>query len=156
MRKMLRCFPSFGFSPPEMRARPCSNTGKGLGRCCVPLCRPKVRSQPIHNNLSELHLRRQAVGRKAWLFVGSQDGARVNTTFVSLLASCAMHRLEPWAYLRDLFCLLPGWPIKQVLDLAPVNWQAALQQPTVQATLVANIQYLSQRHPHPDHQRAVA
>jgi transposase len=94
---------------------------------------------PIHNNISELNLRRQAVGRKAWLFVGSEDGARVNTTFVSLLASCAMHRIEPWAYLRDLFCLLPGWPINKVIELAPASWQATLQQPSVQAKLAANI-----------------
>jgi len=94
---------------------------------------------PIHNNISELHLRRQAVGRKNWLFVGSEDGAQVNTIFVSLLASCAMHRIEPWAYLRDLFCLLPGWPITKVLDLAPVNWPATLQQSSVQDKLAANI-----------------
>ena len=94
---------------------------------------------PIHNNLSELNLRRQAVGRKAWLFVGSEDGARVNTTFVSLLASCAMHRIEPWAYLRDLFCLLPGWPITRVLELAPVHWTATIGQPSVQEKLAANI-----------------
>jgi len=108
---------------------------------------------PIHNNLSELHLRRQAVGRKNWIFVGSEDGARVNTIFVSLLASCAMHRIEPWAYLRDLFCLLPGWPITRVLELAPVNWSATLQQPTVQATLAANIFRTVTLL---DHQRAVA
>jgi hypothetical protein len=83
---------------------------------------------PIHNNISELHLRRQAVGRKAWLFVGSEDGAQVNTRFVSLLASCAMHRIEPWAYLRDLFCLLPGWPVSKVLELAPVELAAAAAQ----------------------------
>lgn len=94
---------------------------------------------PIHNNLSELHLRRQAVGRKNWLFVGSEDGGHVNTTFVSLLASCAMHRIEPWAYLRDLFCLLPSWSLHRVLELAPVNWPTTSQQPTVQAKLAANI-----------------
>lgn len=94
---------------------------------------------PIHNNISELHLRRQAVGRKNWLFVGSEDGAQVNTIFVSLLASCAMHRIEPWAYLRDLFCLLPGWPITKVLDLAPANWPTTLQQSSVQDKLAANI-----------------
>jgi transposase len=108
---------------------------------------------PIHNNLSELHLRRQAVGRKNWLFVGSEDGAEVNTIFVSLLASCAMHRIEPWAYLRDLFCLLPGWPIKKVLELAPVNWPTTLQQPSVQEQLAANI---FRRVTLLDHQRAVA
>jgi transposase len=94
---------------------------------------------PIHNNLSELHLRRQAVGRKNWLFVGSEDGGHVNTTFVSLLASCAMQRIEPWAYLRDLFCLLPSWPIHRVLELAPANWTATSQDAAVQAKLAANI-----------------
>ena len=94
---------------------------------------------PIHNNLSELHLRRQAVGRKNWLFVGSEDGGHVNTTFVSLLASCAMHRIEPWSYLRDLFCLLPSWPIRRVLELAPANWSATSQDPVVQAKLAANV-----------------
>ena len=42
---------------------------------------------PIHNNMSELALRREAVGRKNWLFVGSDDGGAVNAIFTSLLAS---------------------------------------------------------------------
>src|SRR5262249_41815261 len=41
---------------------------------------------PIHNNGSERELRREAIGRKNWIFVGSDDGAAVNATFVSLLA----------------------------------------------------------------------
>lgn len=94
---------------------------------------------PLHNNISELNLRRQAVGRKAWLFVGSEDGGHVNTRFVSLLASCAMHKIEPWAYLRDLFCLLPNWPINRVLELAPVNWRETLAQSEVQQKLDANL-----------------
>jgi transposase len=94
---------------------------------------------PMHNNVSERELRRQAVGRKAWLFVGSEDGARANTTFVSLLASCAMHGIEPWVYLRDLFCLLPSWPMSRVLELAPANWSTLLQDPEVQERLDQNI-----------------
>jgi transposase len=94
---------------------------------------------PMHNNVSERELRRQALGRKNWIFVGSPDGARANTTFVSLLASCTMHGIEPWAYLRDLFCLLPSWPANRVLELAPANWTALLQQPEVEQRLDANI-----------------
>jgi transposase len=94
---------------------------------------------PMHNNVSERELRRQAVGRKNWIFVGSEDGARANTTFVSLLASCAMHRIEPWAYLRDLFCLLPGWPVSRVLELAPASWRTTIQDPEVTQRLEANI-----------------
>lgn len=50
---------------------------------------------------------------------GSDDAGRVNATFTSLLASCPMVNVEPWSYLRDLFCLLPRWPKHRVLELAP-------------------------------------
>jgi transposase len=93
---------------------------------------------PIHNNGSELALRRQAVGRKNWLFLGSDHGAEANTTFVSLLASCQMHRIEPWGYLRDLFCLLPGWKRSGVLALSPRHWSETLQHEHTQQLLAAN------------------
>jgi transposase/FtsZ-binding cell division protein ZapB len=94
---------------------------------------------PIHNNVSERELRREAVGRKNWLFVGSDQGAEVNATFVSLLASCQMHGLEPWSYLRDLFCLLPRWPKRRVLELAPTSWQQTLEREDTQQRLAANV-----------------
>jgi transposase len=94
---------------------------------------------PIHNNSSERALRREAVGRKNWLFVGSDDAAEVNAAFVSLLASCQLHDIEPWAYLRDLFCLLPSWPARRVLDLAPLNWKQTLEKSDAQQRLDANI-----------------
>ena len=94
---------------------------------------------PMHNNISERELRREAVGRSNWLFVGSDDGALANTTFVSLLASCRLHGIEPWAYLRDLFCLLPSWPARRVLELAPVNWNQTLKHEEAQRRLEANI-----------------
>jgi transposase len=94
---------------------------------------------PLHNNWSERQLRREAVGRKNWLFVGTDEGGEVNATFVSLLASCELHGLEPWAYLRDLFCLLPSWPAHRLLDLAPAYWQQTLEQPDTQQRLAANV-----------------
>jgi transposase len=51
---------------------------------------------PLDNNISERNLRRQVIGRKNWMFLGSDEGARVNTIFVSLLASCQLHHIEPW------------------------------------------------------------
>src|SRR3972149_9241547 len=90
---------------------------------------------PMHNNVSERELRREAVGRKNWIFVGSDQGAEVNAAFVSLLASCQMHGLEPWAYLRDLLCLLPRWPKRRVLELAPAFWQQTLEQEGTQQRL---------------------
>ncbi|MDX2010957.1 MAG: IS66 family transposase [Myxococcaceae bacterium] len=94
---------------------------------------------PIDNNISERALRREAVGRKNWLFVGSDDGGTVNATFVSLLASCQMHGIEPYAYLRDLFCLLPSWPQSSVLELAPASWRETSARPEVLAQLDANV-----------------
>jgi transposase len=94
---------------------------------------------PLHNNASERALRREAIGRKNWLFVGSDDAAEINAAFVSLLASCQLHDIEPWAYLRDLFCLLPGWPVRRVLELAPINWKKTLEDADTQQRLDANV-----------------
>jgi hypothetical protein len=93
---------------------------------------------PIHNSMSELALRREAVGRKNWLFVGSDDGGAVNALFTSLLASCRLCDVEPWSYLRDVFCLLPRWPVHRMLDLAPVAWSETRARDDVQALLDAN------------------
>jgi hypothetical protein len=46
----------------------------------------------------------------------------VVTRHPSPIATCRMHRVEPWSYLRDLFCLIPTWPAHRMLELAPVNW----------------------------------
>ncbi|HEX7487299.1 MAG TPA: IS66 family transposase [Anaeromyxobacteraceae bacterium] len=94
---------------------------------------------PIHNNFSERELRREAIGRKNWIFLGSDDGGEVNATFVSLLASCQLHEIEPSAYLRDLLCLIPSWPARRVLELAPAYWQQTLQQQDTQQRLAANV-----------------
>jgi transposase len=93
---------------------------------------------PLDNNISERELRRQAVGRKNWLFVGSDEGGRINAVFTSLLASCRMLGIEPWAYLRDVLCLLPEWPKHRLLELAPAYWEETSQRPEVQALLADN------------------
>ena len=93
---------------------------------------------PMHNNISEGNLRRIAVGRKNWLFLGSDDGGRTNARLTSLLASCQMHRIEPLGYLRDLLILLPAWPRSRVLELAPCCWQQTLQQEHAQQLLAAS------------------
>jgi transposase len=94
---------------------------------------------PATNNISERHARRQAIGRNNWIFVGSDDGAEVNTTFTTLLASCHLHGIEPEAYLRDILCLLPGWPTSRVLELAPCNWNETRHKPEAQQRLAANV-----------------
>jgi transposase len=94
---------------------------------------------PIHNNISELALRREAVGRKNWLFVGSDDAGAVNALFTSLLASCRLCDVEPWLYLRDIFCLLPRWPDHRLLELVPVEWSKTRECDDVERLLAQNV-----------------
>lgn len=78
----------------------------------------------LDNNSSERALRTIATGRKAWLFVGSDDSAQSAAAFFSLIASCKLHGLEPEAYLRDVLRVLPHWPNDRYLELAPLNFAA--------------------------------
>jgi len=78
----------------------------------------------LDNNSSERALRTIATGRKAWLFVGSDDSAQSAGAFFSLIASCKVHGLEPEAYLRDVLRVLPHWPKDRCLELAPLNFGA--------------------------------
>ena len=50
-----------------------------------------------------------------------------------------MHGIEPWAYLRDLFILLPGWPKHRVLELSPARWRETLQDERTQQRLAADV-----------------
>lgn len=93
---------------------------------------------PATNNISERQLRRQAIGRKNWLFVGSDDGAEVNTTLSTLIASCHLNDVQPEAYLREVMCLLPDWPASRVLDLAPCNWKQTREKPEAQQLIADN------------------
>jgi transposase len=78
---------------------------------------------PLDNNRSERALRGTiATGRKAWLFVGSDDHAESAGHLFSLITSCRLHRLDPETYLRDFFRVLPHWPKDRYLELAPKYW----------------------------------
>jgi len=76
----------------------------------------------LENNRSERQLRRIAVGRKAWLFVGSDDHGHSAGHLFSLVASARLHQLDPEAYLRDLFRVLAHWPRDRYIELAPKYW----------------------------------
>ncbi len=91
----------------------------------------------LDNNPSELELRREVVGRRNWLFCGSDEGAHWNTVAVSLIASCQIKGIEPWAYLRDVLTLLPAWPVNRVLELSPKHWNETSQKPDTQQLLAS-------------------
>jgi transposase len=79
----------------------------------------------LDNNRSERALRGTvATGRKAWLFVGSDDHGQTAAHLFSIVASCRLHNLDPEAYLRDLFRVLAHWPKDRYLELAPKYWAA--------------------------------
>jgi transposase len=78
----------------------------------------------LDNNGSERELRRIAVGRKAWLFVGSDDHGQSTGHLLSLIASARLHCIDPEAYLRDLFRVLAHWPRDRYIELAPKYWLA--------------------------------
>ena len=73
------------------------------------------------------------------MFVGSDDGALWNAIFASLFASCQHMGIEPWAYLRDILCLLPDWPRSRVLELSPKFWKQTCQQAETQQILACNV-----------------
>jgi len=76
----------------------------------------------LDNNHSEGELRKIATGRKAWLFVGSDDHGTSAGHLFSLIASARLHRLDPEEYLRDLFRVLGHWPRDRYIELAPKYW----------------------------------
>lgn len=90
------------------------------------------------NNRAERELRRVAVSRKAWLFVGSDDHARAAGNLLSLIASARLHQLDPEAYLRDLFRVLPHWPRERYLELSPRDWPRTREH-LVPAQLLAEL-----------------
>jgi hypothetical protein len=78
----------------------------------------------MENNGSERALRRIAVGRKAWLFIGSDDHGEAAANVYSLIASCQLHGLDPELYLMEVIRVMPYWPRGRYLELAPKNWAA--------------------------------
>ena len=76
----------------------------------------------IDNSATERALRAVAVGRKNWIFAGSDNGGRRAATLYTLIATAKRHGLEPFAYLRDLFARLPTHPLDRIDELAPHRW----------------------------------
>ena len=114
------------------KVRPGSKLGDAVGYAIGQEPRMRVflahGDVPLHNNLSELLLRQPIVGRKNWLFNGSEGGARAAADWFSLIASCRMQRVDPWRYLYDVFGRLPDHSSKRVHELTPLNWRLAVEQ----------------------------
>mgnify|MGYP003339011718 CR=1 FL=1 len=96
----------------------------------------------IDNNHTERQIKTLVLGRKAWLFIGSDDHGQPMGNLLALVASCKLHGLDPEAYLRDLFCVLPQWPSDRYLELAPKYWRATRAR-LVDAELAREITWLT-------------
>jgi transposase len=79
----------------------------------------------IDNNVAEREMKRIAIGRKNWLFVGSPRGGQTAAVLLSFTSTCQRLGVEPWAYLQDVLTRLPTLPAGQLGDLLPDRWQAA-------------------------------
>jgi transposase len=80
----------------------------------------------IDNNLCEAQLRAIALGRRNFLFFGSHRAAERGAVIYSVLRTCALHGVEPVAYLTDVLQkLAEGWPSERMAELLPDRWRAA-------------------------------
>jgi transposase len=77
---------------------------------------------PLDNTRSERSLRKIVVGRKNWMFYGSDVHAQAAAAIFSLIASCRLHSVDPEQYLEEVMRVLPYWPGSRYLELAPNNW----------------------------------
>ena len=78
----------------------------------------------IDNNAAERALRMVAIGRKNWLFAGSDAGGERAAIIYSLVASCKLAGIDPFAYLRDVLDRISTHPASRIAELTPRGWKA--------------------------------
>jgi len=77
----------------------------------------------IDNNAAERRLRGIGIGRKNYLFMGSDRGGHAAATLYSMIQSAKDHDLDPFLYLRDLFLRIPTHLNKEIHQLLPDHWK---------------------------------
>ena len=84
---------------------------------------------PVDNNYSEQQIKHFATGRKAWLFSYDASSAQASANLFSLVMTCRINEVEPYAYLNYLFEHLPtASTVEQVEALLPWNLKAMLDE----------------------------
>ncbi len=81
----------------------------------------------IDNNTAERTLRHQAIGRKNWMFLGSENAGPRASVLYTILAGAKRHRIEPWVYLRELLVRRHA-DDAQLEAMLPDQWAAANPQ----------------------------
>jgi transposase len=77
----------------------------------------------IDNNISERMLRMVVIGRKNYMFAGSKAGAWRAAIIYSLVASCKLNGIDPFAYFRDVLERVSTHPADKIDELLPNNWK---------------------------------
>ena len=77
----------------------------------------------LSNNAAERALRGIALGRKSWLFAGSDRGGMRAAAMYSLIVTAKMNDIDPQAWLADVLARIAGHPSSRLDDLLPWNWQ---------------------------------
>jgi len=113
------------------KARPKSPLAKAMGYTLnqwEALQRPFEDGRlPLDNGATERRLRDPAMGRRNYLFAGSDNGARRAAIAYSILGGCALNDVEPWAYLNDVLQrIVDGWPMSRLEELLPANYAATV------------------------------
>lgn len=76
------------------------------------------------NNLAENALRTVSLGRKNWLFFGSDHGGDRGAQLYGLIGSCRLNKIDPESYLRHVLSVIADWPVNRVGELLP--WRVTL------------------------------
>jgi transposase len=79
----------------------------------------------LTNNAAERALRGIALGRKSWLFAGSDRGGQRAAFMYSLIVTAKMNDIDPQAWLADVLARVAGHPAQRIDELLPWNWKAA-------------------------------
>jgi transposase len=84
---------------------------------------------PVDNNYTEQQIKHFATGRKAWLFSYDASSAQASANLFSLVMTCRINDIEPYAYLNHLFEQLPvATTVEQIEALLPWNVKAVLDE----------------------------
>ena len=113
--------------------RPQVSNGSGTAKAIDYLLRRRVAftrylddgRYPIDNNPVENAIRPIALGRKNWLFAGSETAGRRAAAIMSLIASAKANGHDPYAYLKDVLTRLPTHPNRRIDELLPHSWKPA-------------------------------
>jgi len=79
----------------------------------------------LDNNPAERALRGVAIGRKNYLFAGSDAGGRRAAAMYSLIETAKLNRINPQLYIADVLARIADHPARHIADLLPWNWQPA-------------------------------